>query len=191
MNNSKTQKIMAFINNEKFNTLLSAPSFLLLLFIIIKWVFYYSGIISVIFDLVVVVLSPLCIITFVWQLIRKKIKQCAFIILTIAVAWFMVFPHSNKVIPCLRHYVEFLIQKNIYIHEMNEINKDTKYKIWDVEENEDHIYRIIYDPSDETAKEDYTYRMKTINGKEIPTNYYYIYKLGNHFYMREEVLAYD
>ena len=97
----------------------------------------------------------------------------------------ILFMPSSENILYVRNYIEFVIQKKIYIPEINEIEQldGADYKTWCITKSIYHRYSIVYDPNDQIIKKNGT----STYDKSVK---YRVFKVGEHFYMLSESFSY-
>lgn len=167
-----------------------------------RWLFYYADFVPQLLILIAMeIFSTFCIIVALYLLIKKKFKKCVLLMLPVVLATLVGFTPINTVLGVpdwlriellahSRHYVEFLIQKNIYLPEIAAIENGTEYKEWRVSSNTWTIFSIVFDEKDKVINKNGT----SINGRSYIDNgityfskgdSYDVYKVGKHFYMVE------
>ena len=141
------------VYQDKFDYLLCVPAILLLLAIFTYWILLYNEFVPfLLFYAASMVLIPLCIIAVMGLLLRKKIKKSILVFLPVVLTLFIIFTQGNNFITYSRHYIEFWIQKTIYVPEISRTQGSVEYKEWSVRSNTWAEYRIVYDPTDEVVK---------------------------------------
>lgn len=165
------------------------PSLIFLSLLFANWILFFKRylLFSSFVFFAPLLFVPICIISAIYQLIRKNLRN--FVILIFPLVLFFSFECTtfHAIERHSRYHAEFLIQKYIYNSEIADISNGKTngitYKEWSFPSGAPNVnYWIIYDATDEVMKK---------NGIKTPipvgdtkyTDDCEVYKLEGHFYM--------
>jgi hypothetical protein len=162
------------------------PACLLFIDFILDWILYFKSYLFISFIALVspAVLLPICIITALYQLIKKNIRNFAFLILPLVIiGLFFAIPNLGNDITRLRYQTELVIQEYLYIPEIANISDGKRpeitYKEWSIPSGmPNRDFWIVYDVTDKIAAK---------NGLKISDGSYSdelsVDHIEGHFYM--------
>ena len=155
-------------------------AWVLALLLLIQWIFVYDqGAAFVLSTLGLVIFSVIGTIIATNQLVKNNTRKFVYIMLPVML-FSLEFTTLMVKAVWVRDYIEVVIQKNIYIPEISEIEREngTGYKEWRIGGNREETFWIVYDSTDEIIKKHrtrgYAYRTEM---------HYYVEKFGEHLYM--------
>jgi hypothetical protein len=180
---NSTDKIKSVFS--RLMTIKLLPTYIMLLLIFIFWIWIYNQFVLVVAALFVLILSIIYILVVVILLLFRKFKLSLYFIVPVLLATMLgtlpidlvlpidTWPVRNKMIHA-RHYVEYVIQRNVVHPEMKYMTDNSPYSEWVIHADFSDDYKIIFDPTDRILNDD----DKVIKDRSI-----HVYSLGNHFYM--------
>jgi len=166
------------------------PLFMMIVLFIVCWIFLYVDLVSYLTVIAIWGLSLFFMIYMFFLLIKKQFKKSLFYIAPILLAFLLGCSPLNIFISAdtlpikksfyhSRHFIEFLIQKNIFNREMIDTEHiNSRYKEWRLKKYSGSDYVLVYDVTDEIISHDQNIR----DGCS-----YSVFKVDEHFYMLQIV----
>ena len=167
--------------NSKKRTIMLWPSLVMLASVFGFWVFLYDDLIWALFWLAIYLFALICLISFVCLIVLRRFRKSLSFFLPILLAsvigmWLIPVPAMRPLSEAFAHsrgYVEFLIYDARHHIRAEVRNTRPEFKEWRLHKNSLADYRIVYDATDKTLKED---------GIEEGGCYSDVFSLGKHFY---------